>query len=218
MGQSMPPVVQGIVGEFAALHPRWDVRICQEVPKDLPNGLKTAIDNCEQWCQVADILYCWLLREHGGVVMDTDILVVRSFEHLLDAGPAWTTRHSDKDKRLTNAVMGAEPDSEAFRTCCDYIEAHGKKRPSQRAKFGPGMLTSLFSGTRAMPGVMKILPWHYFYPLLISERELCAEFLTAGVARRFQILESVRSRFFDGVEPYAVHLWYALDTSFNKIV
>lgn len=217
IGGPVPPAVQEIVGEFSDLHPRWDVRLHQSVPRDLPEHLARAVGHCEQYCQVADICYYWLLLKDGGFVLDTDVLAVRSFEPLLECGPAFTTRHSDKDKRLTNGVMGAEPGCRAMQICSEYLGIVVKGPPVERAGWGPGMLSYLFGNANARHrDELKVLPWHYFYPLLISEKELCAEFLVATAERREEILATVHDRY-DGQPPYAVHLWGALNSSFTRV-
>jgi len=57
----------------------------------------------------ADITRLQILLEHGGIYMDTDVFVHRSFNHLLEFSTVLGREGEEKDNKLCNAVMLAEP-------------------------------------------------------------------------------------------------------------
>ena len=195
------------VRAFREVNPTW--RVGLHSGRLFDNDLELAFDRCHLWCQVADIAYCDVLREQGGVVLDCDFVALRSFDPLLDRGPAWTTRHPPTvggARRLTNGVMGAEPHSSAMELACEEIARIGRdtKGPFRRCEFGPTMLTRLFG-----EGGMTILPHHYFYPwgVVGGEREQARLFWGGCKILRQSMLHKIRDRFTDGERPFAVHLW-----------
>ena len=205
-----PPWLQEITGAFQEHNPRWEVRLWTGMPQELPVQLYDAARGAQQVCQWADILYCWLLHEFGGMVMDTDCVTLRSFDPLRRMVPAWTTAHHEAHSRLTNGVMGSVPGGAAFARCCRDIPAQhaamGRdERQWGRCMYGPDMLTRLFT-TRGNDD-FKVLPWHYFYPWRFCERDTAHEFWRAPPERRAELLAEMSDRFMDGERPYAVHLW-----------
>lgn len=210
VGSGVPAWLNNICDEFERHNSQWALRIWQEMPAEAPEAVRRAAASARQICQVADVLYCWLLHEFGGVVMDVDSLTLRSLEPLRHRGEAWTTRHNDEHKRLTNGVMGGVRGNRAFRRCLDEIgnlAEHLDRNRSmwRRCMYGPDMLTRLFSNAGDQD--MTVLPWHYFYPWRYSEREEAHRFWKAGAEERRAMLHRIHKRFTAGEWPYAVHLW-----------
>jgi len=216
-GGEPPAWVFENVKTFQRLNPGWGVRLHRNWL--FSTGFVRAVRGCHLWCQVADIAYCSVLRQYGGVVLDCDIVTLRSFDPLLGRGGAWTTKHPSTvggARRLTNGVMGAEPGCAAMEQACDEITRIAKNTPAgqrfRRCEFGPTMLTRLFAD-----GGMTILPHYYFYPwgLVGGEREQAHKFWHADEAERKQMLDCISDRFTDGERPFAVHLW-GVDGSSNE--
>ena len=217
-GSTHPEWVDRVAVDFSALHTDWTVKIHDRMPTRMPRSIRRRALACHQFCQLADILVAWLLYEQGGVALDTDTIAVRNFDPLLGLD-AFTSAHSDHDRRLTNACMGSAPGSQAFRACVDYIEKsepivkHGQVR---RCYYGPDMFTELFGGRSPRPG-MTVLPWHYFYPYTYDERAKAHECWRASFDDRRTMLNEMRSRYVDGVSPYAIHLWGVEGSSHREV-
>lgn len=213
-----PEWVNQVATDFSALHPDWIVKIHDRMPTRMPRSIRRRALACHQFCQLADILVAWLLYEQGGVALDTDTIAVKRFDALLGLD-AFTSAHSDHDRRLTNACMGSAPGSEAFRACIDYIEKsepivkHGQVR---RCYYGPDMFTELFAGRSPRPG-MTVLPWHYFYPYMYDERAKAHQCWKATPDARRTLLNEMRARYVDGVSPYAIHLWGVEGSSHREV-
>lgn len=215
MGSKQPRWLGKVVRAFMKHNPLWAVKVWAEWPEELDAGLREAVKGAQQFCQWADILYCYILREHGGVVMDTDSITVRPFDPLLELGPAWTTRHNASSPRLTNGVMGSVPRGRAFKDACamiasEHVAMVNGTRPWARCMYGPDMLTQMF--TPEGDDRMKVLPHWYFYPWRVAEREQAVRFWEAGEAERRTMLKSLGNP-----EPYAVHL-YGIDGSGHREV
>jgi len=204
---SKPNWLQGIMDAFRAHNPRWKINLWTGRPPTFQEDLVPAWSSCEQLCQRADILYCWLLYHYGGVTLNTDLITRKSFDPLRKKGPAWTTLH-EGSKKLTNGCMGAIRHSNAFMRCLariPKITPETERRP--RTRFGPSMLTGLF--TENGDSDMRILPWSYFYPWSWREREKARAFWKAPEAARIEMLGKK--------DPYAVHLWGIDGSSGRKV-
>ncbi len=181
-------------------------------PPGMPAELVDLGNRCQQYCQLADLIYIKELATVGGVVMDLDSMTRRSFDPLL-AYPAFSTRHSEQDRRITNGVMGGFRG--AFSNVMDWLMNSQFPEKPRRCEFGPDLLTTHFDRQRED---FEILPWSYFYPLHCGERGLADEYAAADFPGRERILAGVSDRWSGyGEGPFAVHLWGCDGSSHTEI-
>lgn len=210
-----PGWVVDTIRAFREHHPEWHIRLHNRLPTDLlaDPAFGAAAKRCWQQCQLADLLYLWVLYHEGGFVMDTDSVAVRAFDELRRGSAAFSAPHLGiPGSRLTNGLMGAVPRSRAFERCINAVHdmaAGGWPADAQgrlpRCTFGPTLLTKLFSedGDRDFTS----LPWWYFYPFPTAQRDLAAEFQHATEPRRRELLNQARCPLPADARPFAVHLW-----------
>ncbi len=183
----------------------WDVRLYTEWPAPgMPADFRKIGRSCYQYCQMADLIYVWALATIGGVVLDLDHVVRRSFEPLRTY-EAFTTRHSDRDLRLTNGIMGGVKGG-AFTRALQWVLSHSPPQPKvPRCHYGPDLMTRLFDPP---PDDLAILPWAWFYPFGCAEKKRALQWAEAPPAQREKLLTEISDRFGDELAgPYTVHLW-----------
>lgn len=212
----MPEWARHHLALFLDHNSSWGVSIYDEWPPDgMPAELAAIGAQCSQFCQLADLIYIWALAETGGVVMDLDSLTRRSFDPLL-CYPAFSTRHSDNDQRLTNGVMGGH--GGAFSEALDWIIQHPPASKRQRCEYGPDLMTRMFGKAR---DDFEILHWSYFYPLHCGERALADQYRSADEAGRNRILNQsgVYERWAQHCHtgPFSVHMWGCDGSSHARI-
>ena len=101
-----------------------------------------------------------LLFLRGGIYLDLDVEVVKSFDDLLDKDfIAW-----EDDKVINNAIMGFHPVSPLIDRCVTEIEDTDLNQDQLELKTGPWLTTKVFKDN------MDILPPVYFYPYHYSEK------------------------------------------------
>lgn len=200
---------------FKALHPSWEFRIWHELPEEFPDDLRTLIDTLPWYSSRSDIFRYWLLSEHGGVYLDTDIITLRNFESLLDCdfflAPCQPTGHTEPHLAcgLMGSAAGSRPASKVLEAC---RQRAFKESEPRRITYGPDLLTDLFADDRSE---VRILPLHYFY--VIPDRETTHRFWRANDSTRNGIMRSFESHFTDAQPPYAVHLWGVNGSSQRKV-
>ena len=135
-----------------------------------------------QWSRASNAVRMHALLEHGGVYLDTDVEVVRSFEPLLDLscflgfqyipGPA----HKPFEMSVCGAIAGAEPGHPLIAKFLAEIPRH-LEGPAAFDIIGPQMLTSVLIGEglreySPVPievGGATIFPKNVFYPFFYRE-------------------------------------------------
>lgn len=215
-GSPLPDWAARHLDAFREHNPDWQVKLYEQwPPRRMPANLSRRGADCDQLCQLADLVYVWALANEGGVVLDLDHIVRRSFEPLRKY-TAFTTRHSDGDARCTNGSMGAEAGGPFVRAMefCVKIDPPKRRQNIDRCFYGPDLITRLYDQAEDMT----ILPWAWFYPWQVSEKQTAERWAQASPAGRAQILSSIADRFAElPGGPYSVHLWGVAGSSHAKV-
>lgn len=218
LGSSLPPWARGNLDLFTEHNPAWVVKIHDTWPPDgAPPELAAHGRNCTQYCQLADLYYIWLLASVGGVVMDLDSMTRRAFGPLCDH-QAFSSRHNNSDRRLTNGLMGGGPGG-AFGRALEWLTNRpGPARPP-RCHYGPDLMTRLFDRVPPLED-FTILPWAYFYPLGCGDRKRADAYAAAtSPEARDRVLDQVSQTWGELTGgPFAVHLWGCEGSSHKEIV
>src|SRR5690606_4948508 len=89
---------------------RWDE---SNLPKEvLEHPYVRAMFQKRKWAFVSDYIRFWVLEREGGVYLDTDTEVLKSFDDLLDHGAFFG---KTKDGFTAAGVIGAEPHHQVIR-------------------------------------------------------------------------------------------------------
>lgn len=181
---------------FKKHNPEWEVQVHNTLDV-LPEELRTVADKCPQSCQKADILRYWVIYEKGGIYIDSDEVVLKSFEPLRRY-PIFLPAHPDG--RVQNGVFGAIPEHAHLGIVLSEIE-HTDHRAlkNDRCIFGPTLWTKL---RKSLP--FEVLPHHYFEPFMV--RATAIKFWKSNSTQQLSQLTAIKKRFVDGVWPYTVHL------------
>jgi hypothetical protein len=142
----------------------------------------------------ADIVRLEKLIEHGGIYLDADVFVHRSFDELLEHQVVLAAERSDSDRGLCNAVILAEPGAPFLRR---WHAAYESFRSRGKDEFWiehsvqmPSRLSRLF------PGELSILPQTaFFWPSWDAE----------GIRLMFESAERLPLE-----RSYATHLWESM--------
>jgi hypothetical protein len=139
----------------------------------------------------SDITRLRALIQHGGIYMDTDVFVHRSFDHLLDCSTVLGREGEQIEDKLCNAVILAEPQAPFLLRWLDsYRDFRGKGRGNfwnEHSVLRPAILAKQY------PTEITILSNRaFFWPL----------FWPSELARIFSSDEAIV-----GPDSLATHLW-----------
>ncbi len=157
----------------------------QNSPMDVP-FVKEAY-TAKKYAFVADYVRFWALYNHGGIYLDTDMYVIRSFDDLLnnECFFAWET----KDKNvLSCGIIGCTIENLFIdRILMKYNSLNFN--PNNLSEFIiPRLITPIYEEYDRKEEI-KIYDYDYFYPFPFSER------------KKQNFLEYMKSN------TYAIHLW-----------
>jgi mannosyltransferase OCH1-like enzyme len=152
------------------IHAGWDLATFRD-PID-PSGFpltSTLWDRCTSGAQLAGLIRLEALLAYGGIYIDSDVEVFRSFEPLL--GCQAFAAYEDAEV-VPDAVLGAEPGHPAIRACLELalrrLMGGGDDWRSGSGAWatGPGVTTALLPGRDDV----LTLPPGAFYPYHYTER------------------------------------------------
>jgi mannosyltransferase OCH1-like enzyme len=137
---------------------------------------------------VSDYIRFWALYEHGGIYLDTDMIVIRTFDDLLDCNAffAWETASK---KSVGCCVIGASPKQPFIGNIMNrYTDLHFKIESIPDLVI-PHIVSKCFNDYLSKEEVT-IFPYDYFYPFPYEEKE--------NVCSYMQYITK---------NTYAIHLW-----------
>ena len=209
--RDLPDWGAACVASWAALHPRWTLRIWADADVDGllevrgDEALRSAYAALPSGAARADLARYAILRAHGGVYCDLDVQCLRSFEPLLaayDGRRAAVVGRETAGGRCGNAVLV----SCAGHGLWDEVLAVLKRRVSEKRGpwsprdvcqvCGPGLLSDVVQGTAADVDVLKV---DAFYPVAWRP------------AHEYALLPKAPSR-----DAWCAHLWRGTRVEINR--
>lgn len=128
-GNPIPPAIQKCIDSWKTVMPDfklmlWDDEAIKEI--DMP-FVKEAL-SVKKWAFASDVIRLWALAKYGGIYLDTDVKVLKSFEPLLSdhafigREECMQINYHKTSFHLTSYCFGAEKDSAYIEKCLSYYE------------------------------------------------------------------------------------------------
>ena len=138
--------------------PDYEIILWNEDNTALDTPLLRECAEQRQWAFISDYMRLRVLHEHGGIYLDTDIEVVRSFDDLL--------QHRlflgyEEAGRLNSSVVGAEPGHPYLAACMQLMD--GRHAAGKPFLIAPEVTSRAYAALEDKSSVTD-LPAEYFYP------------------------------------------------------
>jgi len=116
-----PPKIQHCIDSWKGKLPdyeiiKWDLN---RFPLDKCIWVKEAFE-AKKYAFAADYIRFYALYTEGGVYLDSDVEVLKSFNELLDL--PYFLGHENVSNKIEAAAMGSEPNSSWVKDCLNYYE------------------------------------------------------------------------------------------------
>ena len=121
----------------------------------------------KKWAFAADYIRLYALYNYGGIYLDSDVEVLKSFDDLLDRpyffGREHTPDRIDASHIIEAATFGAELHHPLIKKCLDYYE--GRPFIVENGTLDTTVLPHIMASVLSEAGVIQeLLPMHYFSP------------------------------------------------------
>lgn len=118
----------------------------------------------KKYAFASDYVRLWALHKIGGIYLDTDMYVVKSFSDLLD-NHFFSGYENIENQIVSAGVLGAEPNTEYLKTVLkEYDTLQIPENVSIEAITIPQIITKIYNKWPHKETIT-IYPYDYFYPL-----------------------------------------------------
>jgi len=182
-----PELIKRCIDSWHKFLPDYEIKEWNEDNSPMSEPYMQKVYGVKSWTNVSDFVRLYVLYEEGGIYLDTDIEVVKSFDDLLnedvflgfqfDKPPFGTGSESEW---VNGAVMGGVKGQELFKTLMNAKNKNfnGNEPPSTA---GPGLITNILRDmglvydSNATDNIthiknITIFPKRYFYPHSWNEK------------------------------------------------
>lgn len=160
----------------------------------------------EQWAFVSDYIRFEKLYEYGGIYLDTDMMVIKSFDSLLEDNCFFG---AENENYISGGIFGAVKNDPFIKSCSDKYELIRLDKTTSLSEITiPKIITEtfrtyykkeVFFDKVLLKNNIKIYPLAYFYPFPYTDR------LRVNYYKDYIINETV-----------AIHLWNASWIEFSE--
>lgn len=171
-GTSLPRRFQRNVRTWRNANPGYELAFWDDTRLDWSHPFVRLAYEQKAWAKLADFVRMDVVREHGGIYLDTDVEVLQSLDRLLDCecffgfqpvGPA--------EPPVNNAVFGAVPQHWLVRDACAFF-SHPACDEVRALGTGPELVSTLLQrcgldhpvNAPADVAGVHIHPYWVFYP------------------------------------------------------
>lgn len=110
-GAPLPPLAEQCIASWKKHMPEWEYKRWDKTNFDIaaaPLYVRQAYE-AKKYAFVSDYVRLWALEQYGGLYMDVDFEVFRSFDNLMDKYPAFAGYEGSKRQPVMQGVIASEP-------------------------------------------------------------------------------------------------------------
>ena len=197
--KNKPQLVEECIASWKKILPDYKIIEWNEDNTDLKHSFIRRAYRQKKWAFVSDFVRFQVLYEFGGVYLDTDMIMIKSLDSLLNDG---CFLGAEDENYINAGIIGATRSHPFIKECLsEYEKIEMKNETDWSVVTVPKIMTRVFRHHYNYDSLFKdklnignlvIYPRPYFYPLCLENR------------KDYNNYESYLTK-----DSYAVHLWYA---------
>lgn len=188
----MPKTVRRCIATWRKHLPDYEFRLWNESNSPMSHPFVQSAYQAKRYAFVADYVRFWALYNYGGIYLDTDMYVLRSFNDLLESNffcayeQPCSQGQSHEGGTLSCGALGACALGACAKAVLDKYDTLRYEEPKRAEFVIPRLITPILAHFQDQ---MTIYPYDYFYPFPYTHR--------------------YEHNFMDYRTPntYAIHLW-----------
>lgn len=171
--QAIPEDQKALIEEWQQILPDYEIKLWNENNSPLNNRYCQMALSSKKWANLSNFVRFHALLSEGGIYLDTDIKLLRSFDPLLHY-KCFLGFENDKEVVINNAVIGSIPQHPFISKCLQAFDAfNGDEKAHESA---PLLVTNILkeeyhlnSTDTQEVGDVALLSKEYFYPIHWNE-------------------------------------------------
>lgn len=172
VGSEIPQEIQSLIDKNSRVLEGYEIKVWTELNMPRLNTFAQHAYNEKKWAFVSDYIRFYILYHEGGIYLDTDVEVMKSFDDLLscDFFAGWDKRQ----EYIHSFIIGVSPRHILMESVLAYYD--GIKESSYPTS--PEVLTLCY-GNYKKKEELNLLPSKYFSPLSEGEKATSSTFKDA---------------------------------------
>jgi mannosyltransferase OCH1-like enzyme len=177
-GKRKPKLIRDCISSWKEYLPEYEIIEWNEKNSDLSHPFIKEAYHAKKWAFVADYIRLQKLYEFGGIYLDTDMLVIRSFDELLSTKCFFGAEDSEF---ISAGIIGSIPNYKLIKSCLDYYNnLHFRNHIDLGMITIPRIITKIFRQEYNFYNDFDIIiklesltiyPPQYFYPFPLNKKD-----------------------------------------------
>ncbi len=161
----LTPLAKKCIESWKEYLPEYELKLWNEGNSPMDHPYVKAMYANKKWAFVADYIRFWALEREGGIYLDTDTEVLKSFNSLLQHDVFFG---KTKDGYTAAGVIGAQPQSKCIG---DILEEYNSIKDYSKVRTSPQIVTDVLSKKSCEE--VKVYDYQYFNPC--DDGEKCTQ-------------------------------------------
>lgn len=183
-----PKLVRKCIASWKVNLPDYEFTFWNETNSPMNVPYVNEAYKTKQYVFVSDYVRFFALYNDGGIYLDMDMFVLRSFNKLLDNSCFFAWETAEK-QHISCGVIGSETNNGLIGKIMDEYNALTFSKVDIVRLVSPRIITPIFKKYEEQEKI-QILPYDYFYPFPYKDKENVRNFLQ-----------------YKTEDSYAIHLW-----------
>jgi mannosyltransferase OCH1-like enzyme len=162
-GKPLTPLAERCIASWRQYMPDYELKLWNEANGPMHHPYVQAMYAQKKWAFVSDFIRFWALEQEGGIYLDCDTEVLKSFDDLLSHGAFFG---QTKDGVTAAGVIGAVPHHVAIQ---DILAVYNVDADFTTLRTSPQTVTAVLA-TKTYPDVT-VYDYRYFNPC--DDGEVC---------------------------------------------
>lgn len=166
-GEPYPELVQHCMDSWKKVLPDYEIMLWDAKRFDV-NSVPWVKQACEakKWAFAADYIRLYALYNYGGIYLDSDVEVLKSFSDLLELPNFFGREHTpdriENQNSIEAATMGCEKGNEFIGACLNYYQ--NRQFTNADGSFSPETLPTIMARVQKSFENLNVFPMDYFSP------------------------------------------------------
>lgn len=162
-GKPLTPLAQECILSWKKYLPEYEFKLWNESNSPMHHHYVKAMYQKQKWAFVADYIRFWALSNEGGIYLDTDTEVLKSFDSLLSHGAFFG---KSKDGVTAAGVIGAVPGHQVI---TDILAVYDNDKTYDTKRTSPRTVTDVLAAHSYAD--VTVYDYQYFNPC--NDGEVC---------------------------------------------
>lgn len=173
--KQIPRLLLKCIKTWDEILPGYELILWNEENSPMDHNFIQQAYKAGKYAFVSDYVRFWALFNHGGIYLDADIFILKSFDELLNNEVFFAWETSDNHS-ISCGVVGSVQGHPFLRDLVSYYDSISFTTKALPELVVPGIVKKCYDNY-SNRNIIRIYPYDYFYPFPYDQKENISRFL-----------------------------------------